>query len=63
MTTRRRYSVAEVQGFVDLFREHDSNISPEQVAGMDKLVAVLRHYEHMSDADIEAEIQAKWHRS
>ena len=63
MTTPRSYSVAEVQWIVDLFREHDPDISPEQVAGMDRLVEVLRHYEHMSDVDIEAEIKANWSRA
>jgi len=63
MTTPRRYSVAEVQWIVDLFRENGDEVSSEQIAGMDKLVEVLRHYEHMSETDIEAEVKANWNRA
>jgi hypothetical protein len=62
MTISRRYSVAEVKEFVDLLRNYGENVTPEQIAGMDLIVGILKEFEHMTDADIEAKIKAEWHR-
>jgi hypothetical protein len=62
MTVPRRYSVADVRWIVELFREHGENVTADQVAGMDMLVGVLKSFENMTDADIEAAIKANWHR-
>lgn len=62
MTIPRRYSVSEVREFVDLLRDHGENITPEQVSGMDLIVGILKEFENMTDADIEAKVKAEWHR-
>lgn len=54
MTLPRTYSVQEIKQLVDVLR-HNSDMQPEQLAGMDELVRLLRHYEYMSDEDIERE--------
>ncbi|TAN64769.1 MAG: hypothetical protein EPN20_08035 [Magnetospirillum sp.] len=62
MTVPRRYSVAEVEFFVDLFRATPEHLTADQISGMDYLVKVLKHYEHMTEADIEAEVRVNWNR-
>lgn len=39
-----------------------ARLKPEQIAGMDLIVGILKEFEHMTDADIEAKIKAEWHR-
>lgn len=54
MTLSRTYSVQEIKQLVDVLR-HNPDMQPEQLAGMDELVRLLRHFESMSDEDIERE--------
>lgn len=54
MTTRRTYTVREIEDLVNALR-HSPDTQPEKLAGMDELVRLLRHFENMSDEDIERE--------
>lgn len=54
MTLPRTYSVQEIEQLVDVLR-HSPDIQPEKLAGMDELVRLLRHFENMSEAEIESE--------
>lgn len=54
MTLPRTYSVQEIEQLVDVLR-HSPDIQPEKLAGMDELVQLLRHFENMSEAEIESE--------
>ncbi len=59
------YAVDEVDWLVDVFRR-GGEIPEGELAGMEKLLEVLRHYEFKSEADIEDEARryfaAKNHR-
>jgi hypothetical protein len=50
----RTYSGDEVRELVKLFRG-SPDLPVAEVAGMEKLADLLKHYETMTDADIEAE--------
>lgn len=50
-----RYAVSEVNWLVDVFRT-GGEMSDSEISGMEKLLEALRHYEFMSEADIETEI-------
>jgi hypothetical protein len=53
----RRYSAADVQEFVELFRD-SPDMSPEKFSGMEYLAAILRHFESKTEDDIAAEVSA-----
>jgi hypothetical protein len=50
----RTYSADDVQELVNLFRG-SPDLPAAEVAGMENLAGLLKHYETMTDADIEAE--------
>ena len=52
----RTYSADEVQVFVNLFRG-SPDLPVAEVTGMEKPAGLLKHYETMTDADIEAEVR------
>ncbi len=52
----RTYSADEVREFVNLLRG-SRDLPAAELAGMEKLADLLKHYETMTDANIEAEVQ------
>ena len=52
-----KYSVDEIQGIIDLFRDCP-DISPEKFSGMEYLTSILRYYESKTEEDIAAEVRA-----
>jgi len=54
--TGHRYAVDEVDWLVDVFRT-GGEISEAEIAGMEKLLEALRHYEFKSETDIEDEVR------
>jgi hypothetical protein len=52
----RTYSADDVRELVNLFRG-SPDLPVAEVAGMEKLAGLLKHYETMTDADIEAEVR------
>ena len=57
MELPRKYSVDEIHGIVDLFRD-SPDISPEKFAGMKYLAGILAYFESKSEEDIAAEVRA-----
>ena len=57
MELPRKYSVDEIQGIVDLFRD-SPDISPEKFSGMEYLASILRYCESKTEEDIAAEVRA-----
>lgn len=55
ITTVRRYSVKDVDWFIDVLRV-DGEMAEQALAGIEKLAFALHHYEFMTDAEIEWEI-------
>ena len=53
----RTYTAGEVHAIVELLRDNP-DIPPEQLKGMLFLVDILKHFELMTDADIEGEVRA-----
>lgn len=56
MPSPRKYTATEVKQFVDLVC-NNPDISEDEIAGMYKLVKMLTHFEKITDAEIEAEVQ------
>ena len=56
MVTARSYSAAEIIELIQAFRS-GGDIPESELAGMDRLGQLLRHFENMSDDDIAAEAQ------
>lgn len=54
MYTKRTYTAAEIIELIDTFRS-GGDIPESELAGMDRLGQLLRHFESMSDDDIAAE--------
>jgi hypothetical protein len=52
----RGYSADEVREFVKLLRGL-RDLPAAELAGMEKLADLLKHYESTTDADIEAEVR------
>lgn len=52
----RAYTASDVGEIVELLRD-DPEMSEEQFSGMERLADILKHFEGMTAADIEAEAQ------
>jgi hypothetical protein len=52
----RTYTANDVRKMVELHRG-DPDISAEKFSGMEQLADILKHFETMTDDDIEAEFQ------
>ena len=52
----RTYSAADVREIVELLR-NDPDMSAEKFSGMERLADILKYFEGMTEADIEAEVQ------
>ena len=53
----RKYSVSDIERIIHMFRDcGDGELATSEIDGMEKLVGLLRHYEFMSETDIEAEV-------
>lgn len=52
----RTYAASEVREIVELHRD-DPDISSDKFSGMELLADILKHFELMTDADIEAEFK------
>jgi hypothetical protein len=55
--TTRTYSADDVRQIVEILRS-DPEISPEVFQGVELLADILKQFETMTEADIEAEVQA-----
>ena len=56
MVTTRTYSATEIIELIETLRS-SGDIPESELAGMDRLGQLLRHFESMSDAEIAAETQ------
>lgn len=52
----RTYSASEIRQLVDFMRK-GGDLSASEIAGMEKLVDLLKHFENMTDADIATEVE------
>ena len=57
MELPRKYSVDEINGIVDLFRD-SPDISPEKFSGMEYLANILAYFESKTEEDIAVEVRA-----
>ncbi len=55
----RSYTASEVLQIVELLRD-DPDMSEEKFSGMEHLVGILSHFEHKTDAEIEAEVKSTY---
>ena len=56
VTKKRAYTAGEIREIVELFRD-DPDVSLEKFSGMEFLADVLKHFETMSDSDIEEKVR------
>ena len=57
MIPARKYSVPDIEWIVKMLREGgDGELATAEIDGMEKLVGLLRHYEFMSESDIQTEV-------
>ena len=52
----RTYTADEIQELVDIMR-NGGDLSDEELAGINKVVAILKEFENMSDAGIMEKVQ------